>query len=213
MTTAPPISPNSSPMIAKMKSLQAFGRNRPPASRLSPSPAPRIPPSPSASSPGSCGSRPERVGPRVEPGLDPLDLVAAQAGHDDRQGPRRCPSPARWRTFAPATKNIVNAVSPRTDRRPEVGLAEDERDDRGDDHEERDRARPEAAILVPRFGEPVGEVDDHRELRDLGRVDGRQRADLEPARRAADDDVQARDEDEGEEPSADDRTAPRSSRR
>ena len=51
MTTPPPTSPNSSPMIAKMKSLQAFGRNRPPASRLSPRPAPKTPPSPSASRP------------------------------------------------------------------------------------------------------------------------------------------------------------------
>ena len=67
-------------MIAKMKSLLALGRNRPPASRLSPSPAPKIPPSPSASRPWIVWKpTPERVGPRVEPGLDPLELVAAQA--------------------------------------------------------------------------------------------------------------------------------------
>ena len=40
------------------------------------------------------------------------------------------------------------------------------------------------------LGEPVGQVDDQRELGELGRVDGRQRAELEPARRAADDDVE-----------------------
>ena len=42
------------------------------------------------------------------------------------------------------------------------------------------------------LGEPVGEVDDQRELRELGRVDRRQRPDLEPARRAADHDVDLR---------------------
>ena len=79
------MSPNSSPMIAKMKSLLAFGRNRPPASRLSPSPAPRIPPRPSASRPWIVWKpAPERVGPWVEPGLDAVELVAAQAGDDDR---------------------------------------------------------------------------------------------------------------------------------
>jgi hypothetical protein len=48
MTTAPPTRPNSSPMIAKMKSFEALGRNSPPASRLSPRPAPVMPPSASA---------------------------------------------------------------------------------------------------------------------------------------------------------------------
>ncbi len=48
ITSPAPSSPNSSPTIAKMKSLKALGRNRPPASRLSPSPAPKIPPSASA---------------------------------------------------------------------------------------------------------------------------------------------------------------------
>ena len=40
--------------------------------------------------------------------------------------------------------------------------------------------------------QPVGEVDDERELGDLGGVDGRQRPELQPARRTADDDVEAR---------------------
>ena len=51
MTTPAPSSPNSSPMMAKMKSLNAFGTNRPPAIRLSPRPDPNSPPMPSASSP------------------------------------------------------------------------------------------------------------------------------------------------------------------
>ncbi len=50
-TTIAPSSPNSSPMIAKMKSLKALGTNRPPAIRLSPSPLPNSPPMPSAMSP------------------------------------------------------------------------------------------------------------------------------------------------------------------
>ena len=73
----------------------------------------------------------------------------------------------------------------------------------GDD-QERDRPRPEAPRSCPPLGHPVGEVDDHRELRDLRRVDGRQRADHEPAGRAADDDVEARDEDEDEQDDGDD---------
>ena len=52
--------------------------------------------------------------------------------------------------------------------------------------------RPEAADLGPALGEPVGQVDDQRQLGDLGRVDGRQRSELQPARRAADHDVEAR---------------------
>ena len=40
--------------------------------------------------------------------------------------------------------------------------------------------------------EPVSEVDDQRELGHLGRVDRRQRTELEPAGRTADDDVEAR---------------------
>ena len=51
MTRPAPTNPNSSPMIAKMKSFQAFGRYSPPASLLSPRPVPKIPPSPRASRP------------------------------------------------------------------------------------------------------------------------------------------------------------------
>ena len=53
-----------------------------------------------------------------------------------------------------------------------------------------------------------------RQLGDLGRVDGRQRPDLQPARRAADDDVEARDEDEDEQHERDTRyTGTETSRR
>ena len=47
MTTIAPTIPNSWPISAKMKSLNAFGTN----TRLSPSPVPSRPPTPSASSP------------------------------------------------------------------------------------------------------------------------------------------------------------------
>ena len=78
------MNPNSSPMIAKMKSFQAFGRYRPPASLLSPRPLPKIPPSPSASRPWIVWKPvAERVRPRVEERLDALELVAAQADEQD----------------------------------------------------------------------------------------------------------------------------------
>ena len=51
MTSPAPTRPNSSPMMAKMKSLNALGRNSPPASRLSPRPAPKTPPSARAKKP------------------------------------------------------------------------------------------------------------------------------------------------------------------
>ena len=94
------------------------------------------------------------------------------------------------------------------DRRPEVGLTEDEpRDEAGDD-EERDRASPERPGPGPGPGEPVGEEDDEGELRELGRVDGRQRSHLEPAGRATDDArlerAHRRQQDDDEEADGDD---------
>ena len=66
-------------MIAKMKSFLAFGRNRPPASLLSPSPAAEDPAEPEREQAlDRVEAGPERIRPRVEQGLDPLDLVAAQ---------------------------------------------------------------------------------------------------------------------------------------
>ena len=61
-----------------------------------------------------------------------------------------------------------------------------------DDEQERHRARTtEPPDLRAPLREPVREVDDERELRELGRVDRRQRPELEPARRAADHDARA----------------------
>ena len=60
-------------------------------------------------------------------------------------------------------------------RRAEVRLLEHERGDRREDEQERDRPRPEPTDPGATLGEPVGEVDDQRELGELGRVDRRQR--------------------------------------
>ena len=94
--------------------------------------------------------------------------------------------------FAPATNHIVNAVSVMTMVVPRSGSLKTSAMIGAAMMQERDRARPEAADLRPALGEPVGEVDDQRQLRELGRVDRRQRPELQPARRAADDDVEAR---------------------
>ena len=75
--------------------------------------------------------------------------------------------------------------------RAQVGLLEDEENDRRDDHEEGTVPLQKLADAAAALGEPVGEVDDQRELGELGRVDGRQRADLQPARRAADADARS----------------------
>ena len=87
-------------------------------------------------------------------------------------------SAARWKRFAPATKNIVNAVRVMTIVVPRSGSLKTSSDDRRDDDEERDRPAPEPADASATLGEPVGEVDDQRELGELGRVDRGQRPDL-----------------------------------
>ena len=127
MTTHAPTSPNSWPTSAKMKSLKAFGTK----TRLSPRPVPKMPPTPSASRPWMVWKPvAQGVEPRVLPGPDPVELVAPEA--DRRATPRATPGPitARWMRLAPATKNIVNAVSVMTIGRAEVRFLEDEGDDR-----------------------------------------------------------------------------------
>ena len=83
-----PISPNSWPISAKMKSLKAFGTN----TRLSPSPRPEQPARrPSASRPWTVWKpAPSGSAHGIEPGPDALQLVVAQADSDHRQ--RRRPS-------------------------------------------------------------------------------------------------------------------------
>ena len=179
-TSAPPMRPNSSPMMAKMKSLQAFGRNRPPASRLSPSPAPTIPPRARAMSPWIVwkpvpgGSLHGSMNARMRSSWYGW-LAMTDADPAERRPAEGAP---RWTRFAPAMKNIVTAVSPMTALVPRSGSRSDEARRPGTmmtrnvtvPHQ---NSRTAAAAL----GEPVGEVDDERELGELGRVEQRQRPD------------------------------------
>ena len=178
-------------MIAKMKSLNAFGTNRPPAIRLSPRPDAEDPARARApAAPGRCGSRrpADPTTGRARSGCGPSGSRAARRGSRPARPPP--PSTARWNEFAPATKNIVNAVRVMTIVVPRSGSLNTSAmtgamiSRNGTVPAQNLRTRGAA------LGEPVREIDDQRELGDLGRVDGRQRAELQPARRAADDDVE-----------------------
>ena len=104
------------------------------------------PPAPSASSPWTVWKPvPERIGPRVEPGPDAVHLVAAQADHDRRHERRRASSAARWHEVRPGDEEHRERGQGDDRRRAQVGLLEHERDDRGEDDQERHRAAPEAA--------------------------------------------------------------------
>ena len=96
---------------------------------------------------------------------------------------------ARWMELAPATKNIVKAVSAMTIVVPRSGSLKTSAMIGATMMRNGERPAPEPADPGAPLREPVGEVDDERELGDLGRVDGRQRTELEPARRPADDDA------------------------
>ena len=67
-------------------------------------------------------------------------------------------------------------------RRAQVGLEEDQEDDRQRDEQERQRAAGSCSIRLPAVRQPVGQVDDQGQLGQLGRMDRGQRADLQPAR-------------------------------
>ena len=76
MTTTAPMSPNSWPISAKMKSLKALGT----VTRLWPRPRPASPPAPRREQAlDRVEARAQRVRPRVQPGPDALHLVAPQA--------------------------------------------------------------------------------------------------------------------------------------
>ena len=154
-------------------------------------PAPKMPPSPSASRPWTCGSR-CRAGPptgRARRGSGPAGSRAGRRACTIRDARPR-PGTPRWTRFAPARKNIVNAVSASTDVVPRSGSAA--RATTTGTMITRNGTVPAQKPRTPPapLREPVGEVDDQRELRELGRVDRRQRPDLEPAGRAADHDVE-----------------------
>ena len=144
-------------------------------------------------------ARAEPVEPGVLPDPDALELVAAQADHDHRQRRPRRPSPPRWMRLAPATKNIVNAVSVMTIVVPRSGSLKTSAMIGATMIRNGTVPRPEAVDPRAALGEPVGQVDDQRELGDLGRMDRRQRPELEPARRATDDDVELGHEHEHEQ--------------
>ena len=69
-----------------------------------------------------------------------VELVAAQTGHDDRDE-RDADHPGEVEHVRPGEEEHRQRGQAEDHRRAEVGLAEDEHDDRGDDDEERDRAR------------------------------------------------------------------------
>ena len=98
----------------------------------------------------------EAVAEAVEPGVlpDPDPLASGSRGRPTTIIASAPPAAmtARWIRFAPATKNIVNAVSVMTIGRAEVRLLEDEGDDRRDDDQERRPSRPRSrGRRVPRL--------------------------------------------------------------
>ena len=106
--------------------------------------------------------------------------------------------------FAPATNHIVNAVSVMTIVVPRSGSLKTSAMTGPAMSRNGIVPRQNAADLRPALGEPVGEVDDQRQLGQLGRVDGGQRPEPQPARRAADHDVELVDEHEHEQAERDD---------
>src|SRR5438132_1057836 len=84
------------------------------------------------------------------------------------------------------------------DRRPEVRLDEHEPGDHGRDGEQPRGDRPRAERLAART-EPRPEIEDERELRELGRLYADELAEAEPARRAARTHADPRDQHEDEQ--------------
>ena len=87
---------------------------------------------------------PVRVRPRIDPGPDPLELVAVQGEqHDRRRQPPTTSTPEVDEVGAGQDEHRQPGHG-EDHRRPEVGLLEDERDDRQEDDQERHRAAPAA---------------------------------------------------------------------
>ena len=146
-------------------------------------------PSPARAGPGRCGSRcPADRAKGSRNVVHACHLVGAAARR--RRERRRC-RPARaaasCHRLPPATKNIVNAVSVRTPVVPRSGSRSTSASERArrSAGTAAGRSKSDADPRAAR-GQPVREVDDERELGELGRVHARQRTDLQPARRAAD---------------------------
>ena len=158
-----------------------------------PRPVPKSPPTPSASRPWTVWKpSPSGSSHGIVPDPDPRPsgsrwrptaIAAGRAAADHR---REMAGGSR-----PATKNIVNAVSAMTPSCPRSGSLKTSTMTGATMI--RNGTVPPQKPRTPRaaLGEPVGQIDDQGELGDLGRVDRRQRPELEPARGAADDDVEA----------------------
>ena len=189
MTTTAPTSPNSWPDLGEDEVVEGVGDRD---HALAQAPAGDAAGPERQQALDGVEARPERVGPGVEPGPDPLHLVAAQPDEDRRHERATAQQAPRCSRFAPATKNIMKRRQGDDRGRAEVRLPEHEDADRREDDQEWHRAAPEPVDLRAALGEPVGEIDDERELGDLRGVDGRQPGQLEPAGRAADDDVELR---------------------
>jgi hypothetical protein len=123
----------------------------------------------------------EGVGPRVQPRPNAVHLVAAQANEHGRRQPRARQQP-EVQQVRPGDEEHREDRQRDDDRRPEVGLLEDQGDDRHHDYQERDRPAPEAPDPCAPLRHPVRQVDDQRELGDLGGVDRRQWPEAQPAR-------------------------------
>jgi hypothetical protein len=143
-----------------------------------------------------------RVRPRVEPGVDAVHLVAAQEHHRDGRDRREAKADEVQDVRAGEEEHRERGEREHG-RGAEVRLQQHQDDDRDDDHEERDGPAEQAADRAAALRKPVGEVDHERELHELGRVDRGQRADLEPAGRTADLDVDRGDEHEDQARDAD----------
>src|SRR5438128_1737061 len=139
-----------------------------------------------------------RVGPRVEEREETLRAIRLheRAEREKRDGDR-----GKGAELAEARSgDEVDAERDDhdDDRRPEVRLDEHEPGDHGRDGEEPRGDRPRAERLAART-EPRPEIEDERELRDLGRLYADELAEAEPARRAARTHADPRDQHEDEQ--------------
>ena len=191
-TRTPPTSPNSSPTTAKMKSLKALGTTTPPACVLWPRPAPKIAAEAQGQQPlDGVEAGAERILPGVQERGDAARLVGVVQDHHGHPGDARRQQQGELPQVGAGDPEEDEGGQGQHAGRAQVGLLDDQEDDRRDQQQERDGAVPDAADALAAVGHPVGQVDDQRQLGQLGRVDRRQRADLQPAGRAADLDAEA----------------------
>ena len=112
-------------MIAKMKSLKAFGRNSPPACRLSPRPVPKTPPSASARRPWTVWKPIPADRPTGRAAPDAVELVAAHEP-GPRAGTRRQRHRDQVDEVRPGDEEHRERGEREDDGRAEVRLPQDE---------------------------------------------------------------------------------------